>query len=207
MLQKPLIIVFSGPMFAGKSTNLIETYKNSQVSSESKVVFKYAKDTRYSANAEIVTHNQDMIPCIMITSCDDITTYINNIASNSNKQIAEIYIDECQFLPDIYLWITEMQKPISPLTIKTIVLAGLDLDASGKPFTEAFKAVIELADINYTLIAKCYMCNKDAQYTKLLKNEDITKMVDNVLIGGAELYQPACKDHFHAPVDTIYNKL
>ena len=202
MTQKPTIIVFSGPMFAGKSTNLLEAYKSSQVSVKCKLMFKYAKDIRYSKNAEIVTHNQETVPCIMITSCADIATYLNN-KSDSTNPITEIYIDECQFLPDILQWITEMQSTEFPLTIKTIILAGLDLDATGKPFTEAFKSVIELADVCFALTAKCYVCDEPAQYTKLLENNDMSRMVNNVLIGGAELYQPACKQHFNSTCYTF----
>lgn len=195
--QKPSIIVYSGPMFAGKSTSLINAYNCSSIPSEKKAVFKYAKDIRYSTNSEIVTHDKLVIPCIMITSCADITEYLNNNSVESDSsQIEEIYIDECQFLQDIYIWVKNMQSASPNLRVKNIILAGLDLDASGKPFTEAFKSVIEIADINYALSAKCYICNENAPYTKLIKTENINKMIGNVLIGGAELYQPVCDSHF-----------
>lgn len=194
MVKTPSIIVFSGPMFAGKSTNLIDAYIASHAPAESKLVFKYAKDTRYSNKAEIVTHNQVTIPCIMISKCSDITDYLNN---GSQSVITEIYIDECQFLTDIYTWVIHEKSITSERT--SIILAGLDLDATGKPFTEAFKNVIAIADVNYALIAKCYICSGNALYTKLLKSDDLNKMVTNytnVLIGGAELYQPVCNYHF-----------
>lgn len=195
MSQKPSLIVFSGPMFAGKSTNLIDAYTSSHVPAESKLIFKYAKDTRYSDNAEIVTHNKVKVPCIMITKCTDITEYINN----SQAFITEIYIDECQFLSDIYTWTVDAKTSIPSLI--TIVMAGLDLDATGKPFTEAFKNVIDMADVNCALAAKCYICSEHAQYTKLLKSDNLNKMSTNstnILIGGAELYQPVCGTHFHS---------
>lgn len=191
MSQHPTIIVYSGPMFAGKSTKLIHTYLTSSVPKVNKIVFKYAKDTRYSKNDEIVTHNRETIPCIMINTCSDIDTYIATIKDN----IDEIYIDECQFLSDINIWISKVKDENPPYS--KIILAGLDLDAKGNYFTDAFKKVIDDADVNYSLMAKCYICSEDAQFTKLLKPEDLTKMDNNILIGGADLYQPACKTHFY----------
>lgn len=201
MSPNPFVIVYSGPMFAGKTTSLIEAYKNSSVPNENKIVFKYANDTRYSNNAEIVTHDNARIPCIMITECADITKYLNTTYNNLPSYkgtVTEIYIDECQFLPDIFTWIKGIKAQSNNLSIDTIVIAGLDLDATGKPFTEAFKNVMEIADINYSLSAKCYICSKPAQYTKLLKTENLNKMVNNVLIGGADLYQPVCEPHFQS---------
>jgi thymidine kinase len=196
MSQTPTIIVYSGPMFAGKSTRLIQSYLSSDVPAASKVVFKYAKDIRYSNNAEIVTHNRETIPCIMINTCSDINTYISKYTTTTDCKISEIYIDECQFLTDIGTWITEVKY--EPTTYCKIILAGLDLDAKGNYFTDAFNTVIDMADVNYALMAKCYICSENAPYTKLLKVEDLTKMDTNILIGGAELYQPACKKHFQA---------
>lgn len=200
MTKKPCIIVYSGPMFAGKSTSLINAYIDSPTPANNKVVFKYAKDTRYSNNTEIVTHNNVRIPCVMINECEDISTYLNNNAcvNLDSNRITEIYIDECQFLPDILTWITGLQEINNTNTIcgastliTTIVLAGLDLDATGKPFTDAFAIVIETADVAYSLLAKCYVCSGEAPYTKLLKTDALNEMNKNrtnVLIGGAELY-------------------
>jgi thymidine kinase len=196
MAQTPTIIVYSGPMFAGKSTKLIQSYLTSSVPDVNKVVFKYAKDIRYSNNAEIVTHNRETIPCVMVNTCADIDVYINTYVTTTNNRIDEIYIDECQFLKDIYIWINIVKTEQTPYS--KIVLAGLDLDAKGNYFTDAFNTVINTADVNYSLMAKCYVCSENAQFTKLLKTEDLEKMDTNILIGGAELYQPACKTHFQA---------
>lgn len=194
MSHKPDIIVYSGPMFAGKSTSLINKYINSTTPKAQKVVFKFSQDTRYSIDPEIVTHSNMHIPCIMINTCADITNYLSETL---NCNITEIYIDECQFLPDIYTWITNMKNKNT--SVRNIILAGLDLDATGKPFTDAFNKVINEADINYSLFAKCYVCNENAGYTKLLNSDSINKMsgdTNNVLIGGADLYQPVCVKHF-----------
>lgn len=200
MSSKPEIIVYSGPMFAGKSTNLINYYLNSGLPESEKAVFKYAKDIRYSTNSEIVTHNKETISCIMINSCADIINHINN--NLSGKTIKEIYIDECQFLPDIYKWIMDIkeQQTVADSNLQTIILAGLDLDAKGNYFTDAFKNVIDIADVNYALQAFCYVCGANASYTKLLDTD--TKMDGNVLIGGAELYQPVCGLHFCSSDDS-----
>lgn len=189
---RPSIIVYSGPMFAGKTTSLIQHYKKSTVPYNKKLVFKYSLDTRYSNDSVLTTHNGNTIPCIMINNCSDINQYINDT-------ISEIYIDECQFLQDIYLWINTIKNDAYN-TLNTVILAGLDFDATGNYFTKAFENVINMADINYALYALCYVCGKDACYTKLLKTTNTLSKTygqnNNVLIGGAELYQPACDTHF-----------
>jgi thymidine kinase len=130
----------------------------------------------------------------MINSCADIINHINNNLTGTT--IKEIYVDECQFLPDIYKWVMDIKenKTLAESKLRAIILAGLDLDAKGNYFTEAFKNVIDIADVNYALQAFCYVCGANASYTKLL--DTATKMEGNVLIGGAELYQPVCGVHF-----------
>lgn len=186
---KPNVIVFTGPMFAGKSTKLINTYLES--SHIHKAVFKYAKDTRYSTDAEIVTHSNERIPCHMITKCSDINNYIN-------PEITEIYLDEAQFFSsDIFDWLNTLKS--QPSYIKNIYLAGLNLDARGMVFSKAFDDVINLlADELHLLYATCHICKDKATHTTLLSTE-YSKQMDtgtNILIGGGDIYQPVCQAHF-----------
>ena len=184
---QPYIIVFTGPMFAGKSSKLITSYLESDHTH--KAVFKYAKDTRYSKDAEVVTHNNQRIPCNMITNCYEINNYLN-------PDITEIYLDEAQFFTsDLFDWLTTLKSQTN--NIKNVYLAGLNLDATGAIFSTAFNDVINvLADECHQLYASCYICSNKAQYTKLLIPEHTHKMDGNILIGGGETYQPACQTHF-----------
>lgn len=184
--MRPYITVFTGPMFAGKSTKLITSYLESDHAH--KAVFKYAKDTRYSKDAEVVTHDNQRIPCYMITKCCEINNHID-------ANITEIYLDEAQFFTsDIFDWLNTLKSQNT--NIKNIYLAGLNLDAKGAVFSTAFNDVINiLADECHLLYATCYICSEKAQYTKLLIPEHTHKMAGNILIGGGETYQPACTVH------------
>lgn len=191
----PTITVFTGPMFAGKSTKLIECYSSSETDKVNKAVFKYIHDTRYSDKPEVITHTRIVLPCYMISTCSEINKLIT-------PDIQEIFIDEAQFFPDIYDWITELitnkQNSEPKSAIKNIYIAGLNLDAKGNIFNKQLDDIIQFADECHILHAKCYVCTAPAMYTKLLKQEDTQKMNNsNILIGGSDLYQPACKTHFH----------
>ena len=186
---KPYIVVFTGPMFAGKSTKLIDSYLDS--SHKHKAVFKYAKDTRYSNDAEIVTHNNQRIPCNMITKCYEINNHLN-------QDITEIYLDEAQFFTDDLLdWLNTL-KTQPDTNIKNIYLAGLNLDARGLVFSAAFNDVIDmLANECHLLYSTCYICKDPATHTTLLTPEYNQQMENsNILIGGGDIYQPVCKTHF-----------
>lgn len=186
---KPYIVVFTGPMFAGKSTKLIDSYLAS--SHTYKAVFKFAKDTRYSKGAEIVTHNDQRIPCHMITKCYEINNHLN-------QDITEIYLDESQFFTDdLFDWLNTL-KTQPDTNIKNIYLAGLNLDARGMVFSTAFNDVIDiLANECHLLYSTCYICKDKATHTKLLKPEHNLQMENtNILIGGGDIYQPVCQTHF-----------
>jgi thymidine kinase len=186
---KPYIVVFTGPMFAGKSTKLMDCYLES--SHPNKAVFKYARDTRYSKDAEIVTHNNQRIPCHMITKCYEINNHLN-------PEITEIYLDEAQFFTcDLFDWLNTLKSQNTH--IKNIYLAGLNLDAKGNIFSTTFNDVTNiLADECHLLYAICYICNDKATHTTLLTPKYNQQMEGNILIGGSDIYQPTCKTHFEA---------
>ena len=187
-MTSPYIVVFTGPMFAGKSSRLIDSYLDS--SHEHKAVFKFAKDTRYSKEAELVTHNNLRIPCHMITKCYEINTYLN-------QDITEIYLDEAQFFTDdLFDWLNALKT--QPTNIKNIYLAGLNLDARGMVFSAAFNDVIDmLANECHQLYSTCYICKDKATHTTLLAPESNQHMENtNILIGGGDIYQPVCQTHF-----------
>lgn len=191
-ITKPNLVVFTGPMFAGKSTKLINCYQESSSPTYNKAVFKFAKDTRYSKDAEIVTHNRLKIPCYMITTIHEIDQYLT-------PDITELYIDEAQFFNDIFDWLHKLINVSKDSNIKHIYLAGLNLDAKGQIFSASFNDVIDiLANECHLLYATCNVCNAQATHTALLAPEYTQKMEQgtNILIGGSDIFQPVCQEHF-----------
>jgi thymidine kinase len=192
----PEICIFTGPMFAGKTSAIINCWNATELP---KYAFKYSNDSRYETNItnnngtgqmperQIVSHNETKLPAIGISKC----TEINNYISQDEPKIV-IFIDEGQFLQDIHQWIFDF----APKNIKQIYVSGLDYDIFGNKFSEEFSNLIECATECHTLTAKCFECQEPASYTQFIDNNSMPKLNGNILIGGSEQYQPVCRNHF-----------
>jgi len=84
-----------GPMFSGKTTQIIQHYKSYSYIGKKVIVINYAEDKRYH-DSLLSTHDQIMIPCILVKYLADI---MNDEAIHSADVIL---INEGQFFPDIY---------------------------------------------------------------------------------------------------------
>lgn len=182
--------VITGPMFAGKTTHIINQYNAFE--KDETLVFNHAFDKRYYSTDDVIsTHNKESIPCVKASSCDDIYLYL--MESPSRDNIRNIIIDECQFFKDIYDLVYMLNK--SNLPILNVILAGLNLDATGKVFNMEFEKVLQYANKVHMLEARCYKCQEPAQYSICLIENKLDE--NNVLVGDKEVYQPACEKHIN----------
>lgn len=170
-----MITVFTGPMFSGKSTRLIEEY-NKIYNKENILIFKPVKDTRTKSKIRARGMKLD-VEAISIKSLDEIYSYIKG-----NNRV--IFIDEAQFL-------TGSISTLLDLSINLdfdIYIAGLNLTSEYKPFG-IMPEILSIADKIEFLKASCYYCNKPAEYTNCLVNKE-----DDILVGSKE-YIAVCKNH------------
>jgi len=195
-----------GPMFAGKSTHLINTIQSlldNIISEEDKEIFLKEKiliinhsiDNRYSNQSEICTHDYIKMPCLSLNKLEDIFNdinisdnidNINNINIDINK-IKFIFIDEGQFFSDLY----ETVKNLLIIYKKKIYISCLDGDYKQEPFYESrLFDLIPYATSVKKLTARCSDCNNSAPFTKrlIISNEQI-------LVGGSDSYKPVCLNH------------
>lgn len=214
------LVIFTGPMFSGKTTSLLNSYNFSKVSNNEKIAFKFSKDKRYTDNNNIInknknldnknldnkninidsidnlkgnilTHTKNNIPAYYIDNCKDINKFITD-------DIKEIYIDEGQFFTDIYKWYTILCNSING--IESIYISGLNYDYNGNIFNEEFNKLLEIKNPYveiHKLQSKCYVCACNADFSILLNNDQKTLMDNNILIGDDSIYQPACKEHIN----------
>ena len=94
----PCITLIYGPMFSGKTTKLIELYKETLTKNKNCIAINYELDTRYGKN-KISSHDGLAIDCYSITNLDD---FIKN--SHTKEVIANadyIFINEAQFFENI----------------------------------------------------------------------------------------------------------
>lgn len=171
--------IIIGPMFSGKTTELINLYTNSIYNK--KVIINHNIDKRYTDESSVTSHDKVSLPAISMTQLDDI---LHNDIILSNE---EFYIDESQFFPDLFKVVTKLLD-----YNKRIFLCGLDGDFKKIPFNdgEILKLIPYCNDIQ-KLHAKCYICGQNASYTKrLVKNNN-----EQILVGTDEMYQPSCYIH------------
>ena len=128
-----MIVFFSGkiqlilgPMFSGKSTELIRRLKRFQVAKYDVLILKYAKDVRYDEYG-IATHDRQTLPAVAATSLTELT--------ETAKTYDVIGIDEGQFFPDV-AWAEDMAN-----IGKVVLIAALDGTYQRKPFQNIMNLV------------------------------------------------------------------
>jgi thymidine kinase len=175
-----------GPMFAGKTTTLINKANEiSDILNKDKILLiNHSSDIRYSENTFITSHDNIKIPCIAMS----LLSTIFDLNSDFNiSNIKYIFINEGQFFPDLFDIIKVL---LFKYQIK-IYICGLDGDYKQEPFPNC--KLLELIPLSSSVIklnAICSYCKNKAPFTKRLINSN-----DIVLIGGVESYQPVCIDH------------
>ena len=182
--EESSITLIMGPMFSGKTTELINIYKQKSIEfGKSKCIcLNYALDKRYGDN-KIISHNGLSIDCLNIYNINDFI--VNNVYTSSFIEAKYIFINEAQFFNDLIeniLYIKNIHK-------KHIILCGLDLDFQCKQFGQLLDLTIYSNKVIY-LHGKCNTigCNYPSRYShRVVQNKD------QVLIGSHE-YVPLCKD-------------
>ncbi|XP_037619938.1 thymidine kinase, cytosolic [Sebastes umbrosus] len=167
------IQVIFGPMFSGKSTELMRRVRRFQIAQYKCLVIKYAKDTRYS-DTGVVTHDKYTMEAVPANCLGDIRPLA--------LEVCVIGIDEGQFFPDTVEFCEEMAN-----LGKTIIVAALDGTFQRKAFGNILN-LVPLAESVVKLNAVCMQCYKEAAYTKRIGAE---KEVE--VIGGADKYQAVCR--------------
>jgi thymidine kinase len=176
--------VICGPMFAGKSEELIRRIKRLEYAKKKTLVFKPAIDNRYS-ETEVVSHSNLKTKSIAITESKDILDYIDSTTF-------AVAVDEVQFLDKELLVIAQK------LALKGIrvILAGLDTDFRGEPFPMT-GALMTLAEDVTKLTAICVVCGAPATKTQRMINGQPARYSDPIIkVGASEAYEPRCR-HCH----------
>jgi len=175
------IEVITGPMFAGKTEELLRRVKRLEYARKNIVVFKPLMDNRYS-EGEVVSHNNNRTKSVNISKAIDIFKYVD-------KTTDVVAIDEVQFLDEEAVAIIEFlanQK-------KRIIVSGLDRDFRGEPFSFMPK-LLSLAEYVTKLTAICVKCGSPATRTQRMVNQKPAKYNDPiVLIGAEESYEARCR--------------
>ncbi|GAA0865357.1 MULTISPECIES: thymidine kinase [Peptostreptococcaceae] len=175
------IEVVIGPMYSGKSEELIRRLKRAKIAKQNVVVFKPVIDDRYSKE-DVVSHSGYTINAIPIKDSSEINKYINE-----DTQV--VGIDEVQFFDDK---IVDMAIELADKGIR-VIAAGLDMDFKGEPFgpTPRLLAVAEFVD---KIQAICSVCGQPATRSQRLINGEPAKYDEPIIqVGAVESYEARCR--------------
>ncbi|OQX93653.1 MAG: thymidine kinase [Tenericutes bacterium 4572_104] len=181
------IEVITGPMFAGKTEELIRRIKRLEYANRNIVVFKPAIDNRYAEN-EVVSHNNNRTRSISISKASDIMQYIR-------EDTDVVAIDEIQFLDEEVVDICEYLADQG----KRVIVSGLDRDFRGEPFSFMPK-LLALAEYVTKLSAICVKCHTPATRTQRIIDGRPANYDDPIiLVGAKDSYEARCRDCHEVP--------
>ena len=172
------IEVVVGPMFSGKSEELIRRLRRAEFARQRVQIFKPSIDERYAVN-EIISHSGLGIPSDNVTKAAEIMDKVQ-------PRTEVVGIDEAQFLGED---LVEVCTKLANLG-KRVIVAGLDTDYRGRPF-EPMPRLLAVAEEIVKLLAICVRCGNPAVHTqRLVASEDL------IVVGAAGMYEPRCRRCF-----------
>lgn len=175
------IEVICGPMFAGKTEELIRRTTRMDYARKKYLVFKPSIDDRYSID-EIVSHSHYKAKAINIAKPIEILDYIQ-------LDTQAIVIDEVQFFDESLLPIINRLADDGV----RVICAGLDCDFKGEPFGIIPKLLAMAEDIT-KLTAICNVCGEAATRTqRIIEGRPAYDDDPIVLVGASQSYEARCR--------------
>jgi thymidine kinase len=172
------IEVICGPMFSGKSEELMRRLRRAMIARKRVQVFKPVIDNRYSHN-EIVSHGD-------IRMRSEVCDRASDILKLLDWRTQVIGIDEANFLG---MELIDVAGQLAD-SGKQVILAGLDTDFMGRPFSPIPELLAHAESITKTL-AICVRCGNPGKHTQRLVESD-----DLIVVGASGMYEARCRRCF-----------
>jgi thymidine kinase len=176
------IEVICGPMFSGKSEELMRRLRRAMIARKRVQVFKPALDNRYSPD-EIVSHGDIRMKSITVQSAQEILRLLD-------WRTQVVGVDEANFIGSDLIEISRQLADSG----KQVILAGLDTDFMGRPFAPVPELLAHAESITKTL-AICMRCGNPAKHTQRLVESD-----DLIVVGAGGMYEARCRRCFEPGV-------
>lgn len=189
VLGNGFLEIIYGPMKSGKTSRLLQLYKQFKFCGVPVMVINNSKDNRYS-ETYLSTHDKVMIPCIKSNNLSEIINLTDidseTISTEYVREFTEasvILINEAQFFDDIVEWVTIAVEKYK----KNVYICGLNSDFKRKPFGN-WLDLEQICDRVTHLHSWCSICKKNpALFSHRLTNE-----TEKIIIG-SENYIPVCR--------------
>jgi thymidine kinase len=180
------IEVITGPMFSGKSEELIRRLKRARIARQRVACFKPDIDLRYHRTS-IASHSAQTHEAMTVAT----TEHLKAALYPQLDQVEIVGIDEAQFFDNAIIALTVELVHLG----KRILIAGLDTTFTAEPFGP-IPALMAIADEVTKLSAVCMTCGAPAIHTQRLGASQ-----ELVVVGAAGLYEARCRAHFHPYLD------
>lgn len=166
--------VIAGSMFSGKTEELIRRLRRAMYAGLKVEIFKPSIDTRYSQD-RVVSHDEKSIQSTPVENASSILLLASGVDV--------VGIDEAQFFDNSLVDICTMLAD----TGTRVIIAGLDMDFSGKPFGP-MPELMAMAEFVSKVHAICVRCGNLAQYSHRKTEDDKV-----VVLGEKDIYEPLCR--------------
>jgi len=171
--------LITGPMFSGKTSELIRRLR-----------LAAAQGERVCAGKPAIDRDQGWLtslagPRLPASTLDDVDA-IERLAVGASV----VGVDEVQFLDAPAIYCLAQLADEGP----RVIAAGLDLDYRGIPFPSVKSLAAQASSIT-TLTGVCARCGAAATRSqRLLDGQPAASTTPTVLVGGPELYEPRCDE-------------
>ncbi len=179
--------VITGPMFCGKTDELLRRLRSAIIAKQKIQVFKPGFDIRYSSE-KVTSHAGNEYNAHPVENISEVPTLLLD-------DVTLVAIDEAQFFGEQIIDVTQalVDKGIR------VIVAGLDMDFRGEPFGQ-MPVLLAQAEIVDKLHAICMVCGEEATRTQRLVDGNPAYYDDPIIIVGAsEMYEARCRIHHQVP--------
>jgi thymidine kinase len=180
--------VIAGPMFSGKSEELIRRITRYQIARLATQTFKPIIDDRYATD-EVVSHSRLSVAAEPVTDSAELVRRVQD-------RTVVVGIDEAQFFDDGLVEVVERLAGAG----KRVIVAGLDLDYLGRPF-EPIPTLMTRAEYVTKSLAVCHRCGGAGMFTqRVIKSDEL------VVLGATDAYEARCR-HCYDPGEAPQQRL
>jgi thymidine kinase len=182
-MSKGKIVIYTGPMFSGKTTRLVNDLERAYIANKAGVEIGYAGfkpiiDKRYSDFeyrgefyvGKMDTHSGNNIECYGVERFEEVYRIVKLL--DEKKEIKRIGIDELNLFPDDWRIIRDVAEELAYGEGKEIIIACLDMDFRGEPFKPT-PEILAIADEVHKCKAVCMKCGGDATRSQRLELKEI----------------------------------
>lgn len=177
-----------GPMFSGKTSELLQIYKQCKFCNIPVSIINHTIDKRYH-DTMMSSHDKIMAPCLQANTLTDIWSSVQDgsesdiYANNLLRRAEVILINEGQFFSDLYEVVVDMLKHN-----KKVYICGLDGDFERKKFGTILD-LIPLCDKVRKLTSLCSNCRDG---TPAIFSMRLTSEKEQTIVG-SDNYIPVCR--------------